>query len=94
MFCSQPVDTQPQGLSFSIGLRGVGSSPPTLVPTQHPQRTERVPATRLTHRFVERKGKRFVVRALEEPSAVSLAPALDEMHCVADARIGLDIGVP
>ena len=33
MFCAQPVDTQLQGLSFSIGLRGVGSVPSTLVPT-------------------------------------------------------------
>jgi hypothetical protein len=48
--------------------------PSSVAPTEHP---ERVPSTRLTRRFAERKGERLVVRAIEEPSTVGLSPAFD-----------------
>ena len=32
--------------------------------------------------------------AIEKPSTVGLLPALDDMHGIADARVGLDTGVP
>jgi hypothetical protein len=72
--------------------RRLGSS--SVAPTKHPRRPERVPPTRLTHRFAERKGERLFVRAIEEPSTVGLPPAFDKMHGIADARVRLDIGVP
>jgi hypothetical protein len=67
--------------------------PSSLVPTEHPQRPERVPPTRLAHRLAEREGERLVVRAIEEPSTVGLLPALDDMQGIADARVGLGTGV-
>jgi hypothetical protein len=66
----------------------------SLPPTQHSQRPERVPPARLTHRFTARKGERFVVRAIEEPSTVSLPPVFDEKYGIAKACVGLDIGCP
>jgi hypothetical protein len=68
--------------------------PASVAPAEYPQRPERVPPTRLTHRLAERKGERLVVRAIEEPSTVGLPPAFDQMHGIADARVGLDIGLP
>ena len=58
------------------------------------QGTERVPPTWLAHRFAERDGERLVVRGIEEPSAVGLAAALDEVQGIHGARVGLDTGVP
>ena len=66
----------------------------SLVPTEHPQGPERVPPTRLTHRFAEREGKRLVVRAIEEPSTVGLPPSFDDLAGIPDARVGLNTGVP
>ena len=61
-----------------------------LVPTKHSQGPERVPATRRAYRFAERNRERLVVGAFEEPSAVGLPFALDEMHGITDPRVGLD----
>src|SRR5215470_6662138 len=58
-----------------------------LVPTEHPQRAQRVPATRFAYRFVEREGERLVVGVIEEPSAVGLTLALDETEGFVDTRI-------
>ncbi len=63
-------------------------------PAQHPQRAERVPAARFAHGFAERNGERLVVRVIEEPSAIGLPPALDDLHGIADAHVGRKTGVP
>src|ERR1700716_3200370 len=68
--------------------------PCSLVPTEHTQRPERVPPTRLAHRLAQREGERPVVRAVAEPSTVGLLPALDDMQGIADARVGLETCVP
>jgi len=66
----------------------------SLVPTEHPQRPERVPPARLARRFAARKGERLIVRPIEKPSTVGLSPALNKMHGIAHPRVGLDIGAP
>ena len=60
---------------------------------EHPQRTERNPATGLTHGFVEREGERLVVCVIKEPSTIGLPPALDDVHGIPDAHVGLNTGV-
>ncbi len=74
-------------------MEGRRFEPCSFVPTEHTQRAERVPRTRLTHRFAERDGECLVVRVIEEPSTAGLLPALDDMQRIAHARIGLDTGV-
>src|SRR5690242_14155477 len=63
-----------------------------LAPTEHTQRSKRVPPAGLAHRLIERKGERLVVRVIEKPAAVSLPPALDNLQSIADARVGPDAG--
>src|ERR1700687_2388885 len=67
-------------------LRRAGRFEPcSLVPTEHTQRPERVPPTRLAHRLTEREGERLVVRAIEEAAPVGLLPALDDTASVRGA---------
>ncbi len=58
---------------------------------QHAQRAERVPAARLADWLTEREGERLVVGVIEEPAAIGLLAALQEMQCIGEARIGLEI---
>src|SRR5262249_54774745 len=63
--------------------------PSWLVPTEHPQRPERIPPAWLTHGFAERKGERLVVCGIKEPSTVDLPPVLDDVQSIRDARVWL-----
>jgi hypothetical protein len=92
---SLKITSKPAGAKIELVLRIAGRFEPcSLVPTEHTQRTERVPPTRLAHRLAERERQRLVVRAIEEPSTVGLLPALDDMQGLADARVGLETCVP
>ena len=71
-----------------------GQPPPSAGPSEHPQRPERVPAARLAYRLAELEGERLVVRSIEEPAAIGLPPALDELQGVVHAWVGLDAGGP
>ena len=62
--------------------------------TEHPQRTQRVPPTWFTRGFAERDGERFRrCRRIEQPSTIGLRPALDDVHGIPDAHVGLNTGV-
>jgi hypothetical protein len=61
-------------------------------PAEHTQSPERVPPARLAHRLIEGEGERLVVRVIEEPSAVALPAALDDLQGIADACIGWGTG--
>ena len=64
------------------------------IPTKHPQRPESIPPARLTDNFVERESKRLVVRIIEEPSAVALPSAFDDLYSLRDTTVGLNTSVP
>ena len=64
------------------------------IPAKHSQRTERVPATWIAHRFAEWDGERLVVRGIEDPSTIGLPLALDEVQGIAEASFGVMTGGP
>ena len=62
--------------------------------SEHPQCTERVPPTRFTHGFAKWQGELLDGRIIEKPSTIGLRPALDDVHGIPDAHVGLNTGVP
>src|SRR5580658_1834745 len=65
-----------------------------LAPAEDAQGSEGVPAAGLAYRFAGRNGERFIVGAVEQPSAIGLAFAFNHLHGFVDARVGLEIGGP
>src|SRR5262249_37736216 len=63
-----------------------------LVPAQYAQRTQRVPAARRADGLAPREVERLDVCVVEQPGAVGLPLALDELDRVCDALVGCDAG--
>ena len=63
-------------------------------PTKNSQRAKRVPAAGLADGFGEWEGEGLGVGIVEEPAAVGLALAFNELDRFGHARVGLPTGCP
>src|ERR1700685_1037570 len=73
------------GRALVVGFGGVE-------PAKDPEGAERVPATWLTDGFGEWQGEGFGVGIFEDPAAVGLAFAFDELDGFGEARGGVEFG--
>ena len=73
------------GRALVVGFGGVE-------PAKDPEGAERVPATWLTDGFGEWQGEGFGVGIFEDPAAVGLAFAFDELDGFGEARGGFEFG--